>query len=348
MPLLYGEGSQVAFKRLQYEMFKRTSSNSLLTWGLKLDHCIEPSFDLKKVFPSRLVRQSILAESPSQFATAPKRMYTFFNNSISEHKSWTVNNRGIETEVMVIAHDSWFVEELIDERGFQRRHDLAIAMLPFKASAGDMEYFGFLLSGNSKERIYCRICSSEGAATLKIPARLAIHAKPQTIFLSDAPVHREWRTPSAREKIVIVDCLDFQVQSILARYCEWDAQKQQLMLQPDTPGEIQEAVLRIVNECNPASYFHLLLSNSVIQSDNLPDCLPPTQYWRFRKLGIAVIPNEEVEKLLENPSELTQHRIATRSDVVVNKISAKATVFLQEHAAWWDMIYVLNIRAVVN
>jgi hypothetical protein len=344
MPLLYGEGSQVAFRRLQYEMFKKTSSNSLLAWGLELDHCIEPSFDLKKVFPSRLDRLSILAGSPAQFASTPERIYTFVK-AISEQKSWTVNNRGIETEVMVITHDSWFVEEPIDDNGFQRRHDLAIAMLPFKASAGDMEYFGFLLSGNSDERIYNRIRSLEGAATLKIPARLAIHAKSQAIFLSDAPVHREWRTPSAREKTVIVDCLDFQVHDVLARYCEWKPQTQQIMLQPDSLEDVQEALLRITDERDPESYFYLLVSNSVIDPDTLPESLPPSQRWRFRKLGMSVIPNEEVV-ILESPAQFTQYLIAPRSEMVVSMGSAKAIVILQEHGAWWDMIYMLSIRTM--
>jgi hypothetical protein len=61
-----------------------------------------------------------------------------------------------------------------------------------------------------------------------------------------------------------------------------------------------------------------------------------------------VIPNEEVEKLLENPSQLTQHLRAPRSEMVVNMPDAKATVSLQENKAWWDMIYVLSIQTMAN
>jgi hypothetical protein len=60
---------------------------------------------------------------------------------------------------------------------------------------------------------------------------------------------------------------------------------------------------------------------------------------------MSVIPNEEVV-ILESPAQLTQYLIAPRSEMVVSMGSAKAIVILQEHGAWWDMIYMLSIRTM--
>lgn len=343
MPLLYGEGDSRAFKRLQLELVKLTSSHSLLTWGLDFERHIGPGPDLSRIFPETLTQRPILAHSPSLFSWHPaiRRLHTG-----NDEKPWVVTNRGIEIEVLVITRENWFVDTQADQTGVQKRFDLAIAILPLKPAEGVSGYLGMLLSGNSLERRYNRISSHEGYATVKVPAKLAVLAKKQKICLSEVPVYREWRTLDARSKLVLVKSIGFQIQDVFVHRCDWSKGDQSLMLHPEIPEEFQESLLRIVDEKDRESRFYLLVSNSVIVPDTI---LPPysrTDYWRFRKIGIAVVRNDYAEKLFRSASGLPQQGLMTKEqNLTVNLGSVKAKITLEEKVVYWDIIYILNIIA---
>src|SRR3569833_150318 len=62
MPMIYGEGSEKAFLRLQEQIMKTTRDDSILAWGI---HANEPPNDSAQIIAGR-----ILAAAPSDFANS--------------------------------------------------------------------------------------------------------------------------------------------------------------------------------------------------------------------------------------------------------------------------------------
>ena len=86
MPLLYGEGAR-AFRRLQLEIIKESSDESIFAWGLDVGHP-KPCF-------------SVLAASPRDFANCKR----IFQRSIHPRK-FSVTNRGLKIQVPLEARKS--------------------------------------------------------------------------------------------------------------------------------------------------------------------------------------------------------------------------------------------------
>jgi len=349
MPLLYGEGNR-AFRRLQHELVKLTSSHSLLTWGLHSEHPIDPGPNMSKIFPSLRTLRPILADSPSRFFRRPdfERL-----NVGNDARPWVVTNRGIQIRAKVITDKNWFIAEPSNHTGVRIRYDFAIALLPFRPSTelDAYVYLGMLLSGNSSLGIYNRISSHEGCETVKVPAQLAVLAEPKEICLSEEPVYFEQRFPSAYAaaiKLVLIQSVGFHVQDILVHRCEWNNGKQSLMLHSGIREEFQEALLKIVDEKEPESSFYLLVSNSLI----LPAIIcahPREEVWRFRKLGITVVGDNYAEKLFKDASGLPQQGVRTNErKITVNMGKVTAEITLEQKQVYWDMIHVLTIRPVCH
>jgi hypothetical protein len=348
MPLLYGEGKR-AFRRLQYELFKLNSSHSLLTWGLHSEHPIDPGPNMSKIFPHPHTRRPILADEPSLFFRRPD--FEPLNVGNDTKPSWVVTNRGIQIRAQVITDKNWFRAGPSNHTGVQIRYDFAIALLPLRPSEElDVHvYLGILLSGNSSLGIYNRISSHEGCETVRVPARLAVLAEPKEICLSEEPVYLEQRFPSAyaaTTKLVLIESVGFYVQDVLVHRCEWNKGKQSLTLHPEIREEFQEALLRIVDEKEPESSFHLLVSNSLI----LPAIIcayPREEVWRFRKLGIAVVGDNYAKKLFKDASGLPQQGVQTNErNITVNMGKVTAEITLEQKQVYWDMIHVLTIGPV--
>ena len=348
MPLLYGEGQRIAFRRLQDEMVKRTSSNSLLTWGLDLSLRIGENIDPNIIFPQTLTPLPILADSPCQFADTPVLgTLHIFKKQASDYKAWVVSNRGIELEMLLITNEAWFRDDPIGDDGIQKRHELAIAVLPFRLSSRVIEYIGFLLSGNSEECMYNRISTPNGTATVKISGRLAAQASSQVICLSDVQAYREHRTPSARSKIIYLESTEFQVQDVLLSRCDWNWDDRSLMFQPDIPGDFQEALVKIVSNKRPKSIFYLLLSNSIVRRHEMPSPQPQSKHWHFRKPGITVVQNDLAERLLNDNNSLPQRVLEVDiKKLMIKTADGSVQVTLRENEVYWDLIYFLNITGI--
>jgi hypothetical protein len=347
MPLLYGEGKR-AFRRLQHELLKLNSSHSLLTWGPRSRHPIDPSPDMSKIFPSPHTPRSILADSPSLFFLRPDFKPLNVNN---DARPWVVTNRGIQIRAKVITNKHWFRVEPSNHTGVEIRYDFAIALLPFRPSE-ELDvyvYLGMLLSGNSSLGIYNRISSHEECATVKVPARLAVLAEPKEICLSEQPVYLEQRSTSAYAAtigLVLIQSVGFHVQDVLVHRCEWNKDNQSLMLRSETREEFEEALLMIMDEKEPESSFYLLVSNSLI----LPAIIcayPREEVWRFRKLGITVVGDNYAKKLFADASGLPQQGVRTNErKITVNMGKVTVVITLEQKQVYWDMIHVLTIRPV--
>jgi hypothetical protein len=249
--------------------------------------------------------------------------------------------------MMIITHETWFVNGLTDERGIWKRYDLAIGIFPMRVSEAENGFVGMLLSGNSAKHTYNRISCPEGRSSVIVPARLAMIAKRTKICLADGVAYRELRPPSARRKHVLVNTIGFKVQDVLLHKCDWRKDDQSLMLHPDIPKDIQKSIFRVVAEKDPQSHFCLMVSNSVIVPDATWPAESELERWRFRKLGMVVVQNDHAEKLFRDCSESSQQVLATaKKDMMVNIGNMKARITLEEKEVFWDLIYVLEIVAI--
>lgn len=88
MPLLYGEGEQRAFIRLQEEILKATDDQSIFAWKLPI------------VEDSRLM-SGLLANSPAHFGGVPsmRPMSTEFQSASSV--PWTMTNKGLQVQLYI-------------------------------------------------------------------------------------------------------------------------------------------------------------------------------------------------------------------------------------------------------
>ena len=335
MPLLYGEGEDKAFQRLQFELFKLAPSTSLLTWGGYFERPIDPKGDQSRIFPSSLTVRPILAQSPSLFFQRPAfhRLHTS-----NDARPCVITNRGIEVQLLVITHQTWFVLVGPDSTGVHKRYDLAIAVLPFRTSDKASVYLGMLLSGNSSEGTYNRISSLEGCATVTVPARLALLAESQRICLSEQLVYSESRQFTTSTKFIIVESVGFYLHRVLVNGCEWNKYEQCLMLPPRYSQESQEALLRFVDEKDHKATFHLLISNST-----RPGC-SQEEGWHFRILGVTIVQNDYAERLFSNALELSGHGLRAEEEKINVKIgNINAVASLERKLVYWDPIHVLKI-----
>jgi Heterokaryon incompatibility protein (HET) len=334
MPLLYGEGTGKAFTRLQLELFRGASSQSLLTWGGHPERPIDSEGNQSSIFAFPLTLRPILAQSPSLFIQ--RRAWHRLHTS-NDAKPWVITNRGIEIQVLVITRKDWFVLIGPDSTGVQKRYDLAIAVLPFRASEKSSLYLGMLLSGNSSEGTYNRISSLEGCENVKVPARLALLAEPKKICLSEEPVYYESRSFTTSSKFVIIDTLGFHLHRVLVNGCEWNKSEQCLLLHPGHPQEPQEALLGFANEKHCEFAFYLLISNSIPPGVSQED-------WHFRILGITIVQNDYAERLFSNASEMSQHGLrAEEKSITVKMGDFRAVASLENKQIYWDPIYTLKI-----
>ena len=335
MPLLYGEGKHSAFRRLQLELFKLASSQSLLTWGGHPEHPIDPEGAQSRIFPLLPTVRPILADSPSLFF-----QHSGFHslNTSNDTKPWVITNRGIEIQVFVIARKTWFILHGPDSTGAQKRYDLAIAVLPFRTSEKASVYLGVLLSGNSSEGTYNRISSHEGCPTVKVPTRLALLAEPRKICLSEQPVYHESRPFTTCTKFVVIDSVGFHLHRVLVNRCEWDKHEQCFTIHPRHPQESQEALLEFVAEKDGESTLYLLISNSM-QPES-----PEEEDRPFRVLGITVVQNDYAEKLFSNALELSEHGLRVRDEKIIVKMgNITAAASLQQKLVYWDPIHILKV-----
>jgi hypothetical protein len=348
MPLLYGEGEKRAFGRLQHDMVRRASSNSLLTWDFDLSLCIRANIDPNIVFPQTLTQLPILADTPRQFSNNPiLGTMQSFRKQASDYRAWIVSNRGLELEILLITNEAWFRDDPIGDNGIQRRHDLAIAVLPFRLSSPIISYLGFLLSGNSEECVYNRISSQNGTATVGISGRLVAQAKSEIIWLSDEQVFREYRAPSARSKVIYLESTEFQVHDVIHRRCEWNSDDQYLELRPDIPVDFQEALVKVVANKRLENIFYLLISNSMVKPDNIPSSQPQSKHWHFRELGIAVVPNDLAQRLFNEHEILPQQVLQVKAQqLTIKTIDGMVNVSLRENVFPWDLLCFLDVTRI--
>jgi hypothetical protein len=345
LPLIYGEGAGSAFTRLQHELFKLAPATSLLTWGKLSEHPIDPEGSWSNIFPYPLAPQPMFAQSPQLFTEYPvwHRLHTS-----NDTKPCVITNRGIETQVEVITHNTWLCKLGLDSRGVVKTYDLAIAILPFRTSEKEYIYLGILLSGNSLDGTYHRVSSYEGCMTVKVPARLALLAKPKRICLSDEPVYRELRYFNPAKYVVIIECKGFCLHHVLGDGCEWNTSQQCLTLQAP-----QSVLLRFVDEKHRESDFHLLISP-----------IPPTSNFvkgekdegeeegddderDYRRFGITIVKNDHAEKLFNNALELSiLVPMASERKVTVNMGNSHAIASLERKLVYTDPIHVLKIEKV--
>jgi hypothetical protein len=349
LPLLYGEGKKAAFRRLQHELIQKTSSHSLLAWDLDSSPPIELTLDSHRKFPNKIIPIPILADYPDQFVHTPRDLtppdINYYGRTKSDQTSWIVGNCGFEVELLLITNKAWFVENLIEHTGIQKTYDLAIALLPLRPSKTVIEYLGLLLSGDSRAHIYNRISSTSGASTVRIHGRFAARAHYQKICLTNQQAAREYTASSARNKIVYFECAGFEVEVTLLRHCEWNKNDRSLMLQSDVPDAIQEALLRIVvGDKTCKAVFSLLLSNSVIKQPDTLSPQPSSDYWHFRKLGIAVL-NHGAEQIFNNPTEHPRNTLGLNThNIVVKTNIGLVSVTLKETSVDMDILYFVKIR----
>jgi hypothetical protein len=118
MSMYYGEGEAKAFRRLQLELFKVESCQSLLTWGGLSESYINSQGSQSSIFPSPQAFRPILARSPSLFSQFPvwHRLHTE-----NDAKPWIVTNRGIELQVLVITSKTWLVTIVPDSTGVEKK-----------------------------------------------------------------------------------------------------------------------------------------------------------------------------------------------------------------------------------
>jgi hypothetical protein len=338
MPLLYGEGEFKAFKRLQHEMVKRTSSSSLLAWGLSFDNCISTGPDLWSIFPRSINRQDILAQSPKYFSHQLVLESVATLRDIS--KAWVHTNRGIKVELMLVEKADWYI--VADEEGTPQRHDLAIAVLPFTRPGNSFECPGVLLSGNSLERTYNRISCPKGYPSVMVPARLVSQAKPSKVYLTDLPSYREVLPPAMRDKLVLVDAIGFRVHTIKLHGCDWRPIDNSLMLHPDVSYDTQQSVLRFLDTADMRSYFDLRISNSVIVSESSEGTIEKSDRWRFRRLGVEVCDEHEGSLMWGSLSESRGHGIeASSATISVGTKMVKISLEVNESLIW--LLYTLTI-----
>lgn len=94
MPLLYGEGGAKAFKRLQEEIIKKSTDQSIFAW------CLEGEFG-----PLDATEGSILAESPKAFAWAGKvyrsttHEHEMMNRSHNRELDYAITNHGLHIQL---------------------------------------------------------------------------------------------------------------------------------------------------------------------------------------------------------------------------------------------------------
>lgn len=98
MPLLYGEGAR-AFRRLQLEIIKESSDESIFAWGLDVGHSdpIMKPFSVSGIY-------SVLAASPRDFANC-KNLRQLRYRRISV-RTFSVTNLGLKIRVPVQARKS--------------------------------------------------------------------------------------------------------------------------------------------------------------------------------------------------------------------------------------------------
>lgn len=94
MPLLYGEGGEKAFARLQEEILKSSGDQSLFAWG--------PVGDISPVYTPG--KEGLLAKSPSNFAR--------FGNVVPIQRIHgsgpsSMTNKGVHLSVPIVTHDGW-------------------------------------------------------------------------------------------------------------------------------------------------------------------------------------------------------------------------------------------------
>jgi hypothetical protein len=338
MPLLYGEGEFKAFKRLQHELVKRTSSSSLLAWGISFNNCISTGPDLWSIFPRSINRQDILAQSPKHFShqLVLESVATLRDRS----KAWVHTNRGIKVELMLVEKSDWYI--VADEEGTPQRHDLAIAVLPFTRPGNSFECPGLLLSGNSLERTYNRISCPKGYPSVMLPARLVSQAKPSKVYLTDLPSYREVLPPAIRDKLILVDAIGFQVHTIKLHGCDWRPTDNSLVLHPDVSYDTQQSVLRFLDTADMRSYFDLRISNSVIVSESSEGTIEKSDCWRFRGLGLEVYDEHEGSLMWGSLSESRGHDIEASSAIIsVGAKMVKISLEVNESLIW--LLYTLKI-----
>jgi hypothetical protein len=338
MPLQYGEGEFKAFGRLQHELVKRTSSSSLLAWGLSFKNCISTGPDLWSIFPRSIKRQDILAQSPKRFShqLLLESVATLRDRS----KAWVHTNRGFKVEVMLVEKADWYI--IADEEGTPQRHDLAIAVLPFTRPGNSFECPGVLLSGNSLERTYNRISCPKGYPSVMVPARLVSQAKPSKVYLTDLPSYREVLPPAIRDKLVLVDAIGFQVHTIELHRCDWRPTDNSLMLHPDVSYDTQQSVLRFLDTADMRSYFDLRISNSFIVSESSEGTIEKSDRWRFRRLGLEVCDEYDGSLVWGSLSESRGHAIEPSSATIsVGAKMVKISLEVNESLIW--LLYTVTI-----
>ena len=100
MPLLYGEGEK-AFARLQEEIIKGTSDDSILAWDLdrEVKETIDESFDVDLI-STDLIPTPNLAKSPRNFKDCDD-----LNNGNFSHSSLAMTNFGLQVEMPIARID---------------------------------------------------------------------------------------------------------------------------------------------------------------------------------------------------------------------------------------------------
>jgi len=338
MPLQYGEGGSKAFKRLQHELVKRTSSSSLLGWGLSFKNCVSTGPDLWSIFPRSIKRQDILAQSPKRFS---RQLVLQSVATLRERsKAWVHTNRGFKVELMLVEKADWYI--IADEEGIPQRHDLAIAVLCFTRPGNSFECPGVLLSGNSLERTYNRISCLKGYPSVMVPARLVSQAKPSKIYLTDLPSYREVLPPAIRDKLVLVDAIGFQVHTIELHRCDWRPTDNSLMLHPDVSYDTQQSVLRFLDTADLRSYFDLRISNSFIVSERSEGTIENSDLWRFRRLRLEVCDEYKGSLMQASLSESRGNAVDPPSATVsVGAKLVKITLEVNESLRW--LLYTVTI-----
>jgi len=338
MPLQYGEGGSKAFKRLQHELVKRTSSSSLLGWGLSFKNCVSTGPDLWSIFPRSIKRQDILAQSPKRFS---RQLVLQSVATLRERsKAWVHTNRGFKVELMLIEKADWYI--IADEEGIPQRHDLAIAVLSFTRPGNSFECPGVLLSGNLLERTYNRISCPKGYPSVMVPARLVSQAKPSKIYLTDLPSYREVLPPAIRDKLVLVDAIGFQVHTIELHRCDWRPTDNSLMLHPDVSYDTQQSILRFLDTADLRSYFDLRISNSFIVSESSEGTIENSDRWRFRRLRLEVCDEYKGSLMRASLSESRGNAVDPPSATVsVGAKLVKITLEVNENLRW--LLYTVTI-----
>jgi hypothetical protein len=268
---------------------------------------------------------------------------------VIDYEPWIVSNSGIELDPLLLSNEAWFREELIDNNGIGKRHDFAIAILPFRVPNNVVEYIGSLLAGNSPKRKYSRIATPNGTASLRIPGRIAAKAISKVIILSPEQVFREIRGPCSRTRTVYFESAEFQVQDIILSRCNWNPDDRSPLSQPDVTEHFQEALLKIISNSNKGfnDTFHLLVSNSSVRQDAMPSPHLGSKIWHFRTLGIAIIPDDIAFRLFDDRRDIIfpERIIKVESqNVIIQQAYSSVDVTLNESDTSHEyLIYSLNV-----